>query len=282
MKTSELAELFLVQLFDLANQEGFDKFQSLDPLAQKLGVRDRARVLSVSTLLEDRGLVRTANTFGGSNAVITAEGADLVEQGGETGCIEKYRNTPEDFPVSTEKRATSRPESSAKGSEERNSSSRKITDLATTLLQAQLDERHEKFPYELSQIVSEAGMTGNVHSSGLANEMERAARKEMRLRGQMIGDTLERVIIVHQIGEELDHEIQEWAKSRLALEKQDIEKHLNSPLVMKIRQKFTDIYETFETVLGKLAGETVMAWLYSRVDGSVPGVAIWLLVRRCL
>jgi hypothetical protein len=91
MKIAELAELLLVGLYDAAIAQGHAKYQSLDALAAQFGVADRGKVIELARLLEKRGLIDAVINNAGASARILGPGLVLVEQGGETGIIEKYR-----------------------------------------------------------------------------------------------------------------------------------------------------------------------------------------------
>ena len=117
MKTGELAELVLLRLYDLAEKEGHLRFFSVNDIAAEFGVADKAKVLNIAKLLENRGLIQAAHTFGGSNAMISGEGALLVESGGQTGAIQKFRGSPGDFLVkNTTEQAVPRSREEAKSS----------------------------------------------------------------------------------------------------------------------------------------------------------------------
>jgi len=95
--TLELAELILARLYALAEKEGHSRLFSVNDIAAEFGVEDKARVLNVAKVLENRGLIKAAHTFGGSDAAITGEGALLVESGGDTGVIGDFKSSPQSF-----------------------------------------------------------------------------------------------------------------------------------------------------------------------------------------
>lgn len=94
MTTTELAELFLVKLYDLAESEGHEKSFALAGIAEEVGVTDLAKIFKVAYLLKDRGLIIALFIMEGPLATISSKGCLLVESGGETGIIRKFRDNP--------------------------------------------------------------------------------------------------------------------------------------------------------------------------------------------
>jgi hypothetical protein len=97
MTTQELAELFLAHLYELAEEAPHPNFLfSVNDFAPKLGVTDKGELQKAINYLENKGLVILASfdMYGGISAGITAEGSIYVENGGETGMIEKYHKPP--------------------------------------------------------------------------------------------------------------------------------------------------------------------------------------------
>lgn len=95
MKSTDLAELLLVRLYELARKEGRYSLHTLSVIASEFGVTDKSQVFSVGSMLEDRGLIYATFTHETEvHASIKAEGEMLVEQGGETGIIQTYKHHP--------------------------------------------------------------------------------------------------------------------------------------------------------------------------------------------
>jgi len=97
MTTEELAELFLMSLYDMAEAAPHPYFLfSMNEFAPRMGVSDMAELRKALNLLEEKGLVYLASTdaWGGVSAGITMEGSVFVEKGGETGIIERFRRDP--------------------------------------------------------------------------------------------------------------------------------------------------------------------------------------------
>jgi hypothetical protein len=88
MKTEELAEVLLVSL-----DEHPGTYCSLNAAANMLGVTDRAKVNEAANWLSNRGLAKLLLTAVGPDAQITAPRRKLVEEGGRTGAIQKYRES---------------------------------------------------------------------------------------------------------------------------------------------------------------------------------------------
>src|SRR4030043_2403969 len=101
MNTSELAELFLTSLYDLAESEGHSKLFYLNDFATKIGVNDIGKIIKAAEILDARGLIHPVSyeLGGGVHTAISGEGCLFVEQGGETGIIQKYRQNPDTFIV---------------------------------------------------------------------------------------------------------------------------------------------------------------------------------------
>jgi hypothetical protein len=100
MTTEELAELFLMHLYELAEEAPHPNFLfSVNDFAPKLGITDREELQKAINYLGDRGLIILASfdMLGGISAGITIEGSIFVEKGGETGIIEQYRKNPQIF-----------------------------------------------------------------------------------------------------------------------------------------------------------------------------------------
>jgi len=97
MTTQELAELFLASLYDMAEAAPHPYFLfSMNEFAPKMGITDMSELHKALSLLEEKGFVYLASTdqWGGVSAGITMEGSVFVEQGGETGIIERFRKDP--------------------------------------------------------------------------------------------------------------------------------------------------------------------------------------------
>lgn len=101
MTVSELAELFLMYLYDAAENEGHLKMFSLNDFAKQLGVSDIGKIINAAKILERRGLIKNVSYQIGGNvdASVSGEGCLLVERGGQTGIITKYRNNPDAYTV---------------------------------------------------------------------------------------------------------------------------------------------------------------------------------------
>jgi hypothetical protein len=97
MTTEELAELFLMSLYDMAEAAPHPYFLfSMNDFAPKMGISDMSELRKALNLLEEKGMVYLASTdaWGGVSAGITMEGSVFVEKGGDTGIIERFRRDP--------------------------------------------------------------------------------------------------------------------------------------------------------------------------------------------
>jgi len=87
MDTEELAELLLA-----VTHERGKASQLLDAIAQQFGVTDRSKVSRAAKWLEKKGWAEKVFTSdAGTDAAITQDGAKLVQSGGHTGAIPKYK-----------------------------------------------------------------------------------------------------------------------------------------------------------------------------------------------
>lgn len=102
MTNTELAELFLLKLYDLAEAGGYSRSHSLDEIAREFGVTDHMKVLNIGESLASRGLITPGFSHDGSSAFINGDGALFVEQGGTTGVIEAFRRDPGRFLISVD------------------------------------------------------------------------------------------------------------------------------------------------------------------------------------
>lgn len=97
MTTQELAELFLMALYDLAEAAPHPNFLfNMNEFAPAVGISDFAELARAVSILESKGLVYLSSfdTMGGVSAGITPDGSEFVEKGGETGIIAEYRRDP--------------------------------------------------------------------------------------------------------------------------------------------------------------------------------------------
>jgi hypothetical protein len=98
MKTEELAELFLVHLYDLAEAAPHPNFLfSVNDFAPRYGIESGEEIQKAIHYLGDRGLIILAglDMSGAISAGITAEGSVFVERGGQTGIIEQHKRNPQ-------------------------------------------------------------------------------------------------------------------------------------------------------------------------------------------
>lgn len=94
MNLTELAELLLLKVYDVATKQGFSTEVSLDEVAKEFGENDEFKVFQIGKTLEARNLIHGLFRKGETSAILTGEGALFIEQKGETGIIEKYQKNP--------------------------------------------------------------------------------------------------------------------------------------------------------------------------------------------
>lgn len=99
MTMTELSELLLVRLYDLANEKNSSDLHDLNKLAEGFGESDRHKVEQAAHVLDNRGLISVSFNMVTTNARITGEGSLFVEQGGQTNVIPRYRENPSSFTV---------------------------------------------------------------------------------------------------------------------------------------------------------------------------------------
>lgn len=96
---TQLTELVLTRMHDLGEKHGHGGY-SIDmvEVALELGAADDDTPLQVAQTLSDQGLVKCAFALGGTaHGHITGQGRLLVEAGGRTGIIAKFRAQPSHF-----------------------------------------------------------------------------------------------------------------------------------------------------------------------------------------
>ncbi len=99
MTTSQLAELFLLRVYEVAEIEGHEERVELNEVAAEFGVTDVMKINNVGRLLHNRGLIKAIFSTGDGavRTTITGEGALFVERGGDTGVIRSYREDPRQY-----------------------------------------------------------------------------------------------------------------------------------------------------------------------------------------
>lgn len=99
MDSNTLAELLLVSLYDLAEEQphSFFFFQ-LDEIGSRLGATDMGQIIKAAQILESRGhAMLSTGPWSALSAMISGDGISFVEKGGETGIIKAYRGNPQEI-----------------------------------------------------------------------------------------------------------------------------------------------------------------------------------------
>lgn len=99
MDSTTLAELLLVSLYDLAEEQphGYFFFQ-LDEIGTRLGATDMGQMIKAVQILETRGFAMlSVGPWSALSAMISSDGISFVENGGETGLIKAYRSNPREI-----------------------------------------------------------------------------------------------------------------------------------------------------------------------------------------
>lgn len=96
MDSTTLAELLLVSLYDLAEEQPHSYFFfQLDEIGTRLGATDMGQMIKAVQILEARGLAMlSVGPWSALSAMISGDGISFVENGGETGIIKAYRSNP--------------------------------------------------------------------------------------------------------------------------------------------------------------------------------------------
>ena len=99
MNMTELSELLLVRLYELAEENSSDMHDLME-IGEKFGETDKFKIHQAAQVLDDRGLIKASFFMGpGADGLITGEGRLFVEQGGQTNVITQYRENPSSFTV---------------------------------------------------------------------------------------------------------------------------------------------------------------------------------------
>ena len=96
MDSTTLAELLLVSLYDLAEEQSHSYFFfQLDEIGTRLGATDMGQMIKAAQILETRGFAMlSVGPWSALSAMISGDGISFVENGGETGIIKAYRSNP--------------------------------------------------------------------------------------------------------------------------------------------------------------------------------------------
>ncbi len=99
MDSTTLAELLLVSLYDLAEEQPHSYFFfQLDEIGARLGATDMGQMIKAAQILEARGhAMLSAGPWSALSAMISGDGISFVENGGETGIIKAYRSNPQEI-----------------------------------------------------------------------------------------------------------------------------------------------------------------------------------------
>lgn len=113
MDTTTLAELLLVSLYDLAEEQPHSYFFfPLDEIGIRLGATDTGQMIESVQILESRGFAMlSVGPWSALSAMISSDGIFFVENGGETGIIKAYRNNPQEIMEMVSREVQAPPES---------------------------------------------------------------------------------------------------------------------------------------------------------------------------
>jgi hypothetical protein len=100
MTMTELADLILTRMYDLAQTQGYAEQFDVRAIAREFGEHEYMKVFNASKVLEDKGWILANFTMDeGIHAFLTGEGSIAVERGGITGIIHAFRQNPRRFLV---------------------------------------------------------------------------------------------------------------------------------------------------------------------------------------
>ena len=113
MDPSILAELLLVSLYDLAEEQPHSYFFfPLDEIGIRLGATDMGQMIKAVQILESRGFAMlSVGPWSALSSMISSDGIFFVENGGETGVIKEYRNNPQEIIETVSREVQAPPES---------------------------------------------------------------------------------------------------------------------------------------------------------------------------
>lgn len=95
ISNTELAELILTRLYELAESSGYGTYWNIISIANEFYEKDFQKIFNIVKYLENYGFISPIYALGGFvHALITGQGAIFVENGGKTGIIRKYKSNP--------------------------------------------------------------------------------------------------------------------------------------------------------------------------------------------
>jgi hypothetical protein len=99
MDVNTLSEILLLSLYDLAEEQPHSYFFfQLDEIGARIGATDMEQMIKAAHILESRGFVTLSmGPWPALSAMISGDGIDFVENGGESGIIKAYRNNPQEI-----------------------------------------------------------------------------------------------------------------------------------------------------------------------------------------
>ena len=98
MTMTELADLILTRMHDLAQTQGYAEQFDVRAIAREFGEHEYMKVFNASKVLEGEGWILADYDVGeGIHAFLTGPGSMAVEQGGITGIIHAFRRNPQQY-----------------------------------------------------------------------------------------------------------------------------------------------------------------------------------------
>jgi hypothetical protein len=100
MTMTDLADLILTRMHDLAQTQGYAEQFDVRAIAREFGEHEYMKVFNASKVLEGKGWILADYDVGeGIHAFLTGPGSIAVDQGGTTGIIHAFRQDPRRFLV---------------------------------------------------------------------------------------------------------------------------------------------------------------------------------------
>lgn len=98
MTMTELAELILTRLYELANEQGREKLHDINEIAKSFRETDVMKVHRAVQFLESKNFIKAfCDQHALCRGFINYIGENYVDSGGETGIISKYKSNPSVF-----------------------------------------------------------------------------------------------------------------------------------------------------------------------------------------
>lgn len=95
----QYSELFLKEIYDVAQENGVSFNQSIFEIGNKLGINDESKIENIYQILDNENLVKTISPLSNGDQIIhiSGMGEHLIETGGITGILSSVQGTVVEF-----------------------------------------------------------------------------------------------------------------------------------------------------------------------------------------